>query len=291
MNILILSTLAPSYQVRRLQEELAKRGHSHNLLYYRDLYLEITTGHFAIKNTQGIDFSQVDYIIPRTPHKLMKTLYYLTLQQNSYNKHILNEEAILEQKGTYNKLIQYVELAQEDIPLIPTLYPGFGQYIEEITSSTMPLEFPLVVKDISGSKGKSVHIAHTLDELQGYMANYKRGNILVQKIVDARFDLRVIVIGGEVLGAMKRTSSTEDFRNNYSLGGTIENFELTDEIRDIARKCAQKLRLDYCGIDLINDNGQYKVLEVNIYPQFQGFEEATGVNIASKLIDFIENQQ
>ena len=115
---------------------------------------------------------------------------------------------------------------------------------------------------------------------------------MVQEFQTSGFDLRVIVLGGGVLGIMKRTPREGEFLSNFSQGGSVEQLIINNEeliiIKQIAIKTAGHFKLDYVGVDLmLNNKKEWVVLEVNRACQFKGFEQATGVNIASKVVKFL----
>jgi RimK family alpha-L-glutamate ligase len=101
-------------------------------------------------------------------------------------------------------------------------------------------------------------------------------------------DIRVLVIGGKVIGAMKRIGPKGDFRANISNGGTGEKFNITPEIDFIARETARILNLHIAGIDLLFDNDKFVVCEANSAPGFKGFEKYCGVDIAKVIVEYID---
>jgi ribosomal protein S6--L-glutamate ligase len=122
----------------------------------------------------------------------------------------------------------------------------------------------------------------------GKMDEKHLGMFLWQKFLPTRWDIRVIVIDGKVIGAMKRSAVGKEFRSNYSLGGAVERWELSESDRNLAEKVAKVAGLDYCGVDIMKDEkGQSYVLEVNRQCQFQGFERSTGINVAGKVIEML----
>jgi RimK family alpha-L-glutamate ligase len=101
-------------------------------------------------------------------------------------------------------------------------------------------------------------------------------------------DLRVLVVGGKVIGAMKRTAPEGDFRANITNGGTGSNYEVTPEIEYIARETAKVLGLDIAGIDLLFDPRGFRVCEANSNPGFKGFEEYCGKDVADAITEYIK---
>ena len=154
--------------------------------------------------------------------------------------------------------------------------------------------FPCVVKIVTGSFGEGVYKSddkrafRKLMEFVNTIGTTK--TMLVQEYLGDHpgEDLRVLVIGGKVIGAMKRTAPEGDFRANISNGGTGESFPLTDEIEFIARETAKVLGLDIAGIDLLFDHRGFRVCEANSNPGFLGFERFCGIDVADVITDYIK---
>jgi len=154
--------------------------------------------------------------------------------------------------------------------------------------------WPCVVKVISGSYGEGVFLCENKRAFKKIMEFVKSLNssktLIVQEYVDSRpgEDLRVFVVGGKVIGAMKRVAPEGDFRANITNGGHGEPFEVTSEIDFIAREAARVCGLQIAGIDLLFDNDGYKICEANSAPGFEGFEKYCGINVADHIAEFIK---
>jgi len=105
---------------------------------------------------------------------------------------------------------------------------------------------------------------------------------LIERDGERHRDLRVYVVGDEVIGAMNRYAPDNDWRTNVALGGDVEDASegLPDEVVDIALQCADVIGLDYAGVDLVEGEGGWYVLEVNPTAGFKGMFEATGISPA-----------
>jgi len=152
--------------------------------------------------------------------------------------------------------------------------------------------FPCVVKIFAGSYGKGVYLVHNKQELQDFI-EFAHGiksdeAIIVQEYIDSKpgEDIRVYVVGGKVLGAMKRKATDGSFKANITRGGVGENFPMNERIEEIALATASALSLDIAGVDLLFDGDDYKVCEANSAPGFKGFEKYTGINVARKIINY-----
>jgi len=154
--------------------------------------------------------------------------------------------------------------------------------------------YPCVIKVVTGSYGAGVYLCERkrdykkLIEFIENLGNKK--TLLVQEYLGERpgEDLRVLVIGGKVIGAMKRHGAEGDFRANITNGGTGENFPLTPEIEFLARETCRILKLNIAGIDLLFDSRGFRVCEANSNPGFLGFEKYCGVDVADLITEYIK---
>jgi len=156
--------------------------------------------------------------------------------------------------------------------------------------------FPAVIKIMAGSYGKGVYMVNTQSEFQDFI-EFAHGiktdeAIIVQQYIDTRpgEDLRVFVVGGKVIGAIKRSSQDGSFKANITRGGGAEPFPLNREIRDIALATARSLDLEIAGVDLLFGKDGYVVCEANSAPGFEGFEKATDINVAGEIIKYAKSK-
>jgi ribosomal protein S6--L-glutamate ligase len=150
---------------------------------------------------------------------------------------------------------------------------------------------PVIIKVARGTHGNGVVLAETRKAARAVMqAFYVEGvNFLVQEYIEesAGADIRAFVVGGKVVASMKRQSLDDDFRSNIHQGGEGSLVKLTDVERKTAQKAAKAMGLAICGVDMMQSNRGPLVLEVNSSPGF-AVETVTGRNVASKVIDYIE---
>lgn len=184
-----------------------------------------------------------------------------------------------------DKMLTYLALAGSKLPVPETLAGLLCYYpAEEIRLQTVErvesLGYPLIVKECFGSLGKGVYLARDRAELLALMEKVKGKPHLFQRFIgeSAGRDLRVIVVGGRAVAAMRRTGT--DFRSNVGCGGCAEAVELDGGARELAERAANVLKLDYCGVDLLYGKEGYVLCEVNSNAFFETFERVTGVNVA-----------
>ncbi len=151
------------------------------------------------------------------------------------------------------------------------------------------LGFPMVAKKCYGSFGEGVELIQTLFELREIEQKWLYTPHLYQEYIEQSKgrDLRVIVVGGKAIGAMRRTAKAGEFRSNIELGGSGEKADLDSKYQNAAERAAHSLGLDYCGVDLLETQDGPILCEVNSNAFFEGFERATGINVAKSYAEHI----
>lgn len=186
-----------------------------------------------------------------------------------------------------DKMLTHIALAKEELPQpktisAPLFFAGEDTGIAE-KRAISEIGFPMVVKKCYGAFGKQVWLAHNEKELMDICQGIKGEKHIFQKYIECgASDYRLIVIGGKVVAAMKRSATKDgEFRSNIELGGKGEKIEPNKELKALAEAAAKAIGLDFCGVDVIQDeNGKYYITEVNSNAHFAGIEAVTGVNVA-----------
>ena len=169
----------------------------------------------------------------------------------------------------------------ETIPA-PLCYTVGATPSEAFLKRVQTLGFPLVAKKSYGSFGAGVRLVKDETELMETEKEWLYTPHLYQRFLSesAGKDIRVIVVGGKAIAAIRRIAKEGEFRSNIELGGSGEAIKLTEEYRVAAERCAQVLGLDYCGVDLLETADGAAVCEVNSNAFFEGLEAATGIDVA-----------
>ncbi len=193
-----------------------------------------------------------------------------------------------------DKLYQMQILAQKEIPVPNTVFARFPVDVDMIEKR---LGFPTVIKTLSGSQGSGVYLANDKSNFDDFMqmvhSTNSKTNLIVQEYIESSRgrDLRVYVLGDKVLGAMQRKSNDDSFKANFSRGGSVEGFKISEEVEEMCINIAKIFNLDIAGVDLLFDkDGNFKVCEVNSSPGFKGMEQATGTDIAKEVMLFIQDK-
>lgn len=154
-------------------------------------------------------------------------------------------------------------------------------------------KFPVVAKTIRGSKGKGVFIIDSEKSLKSVMEAIhsidEDQEIILQEFIPMENDLRIIVLDGKVTAVMSRGKVKKDFRSNFSLGGNVDEVEISPEIEKLALDAAKLIGCYYCGVDICESKKTKKpfILEVNSSPGSEGIEEATSDNVVGDFVDHI----
>lgn len=284
---------------KRNMDELTEKDHGVNRLLSvaADLQIELKVYNPAQLNilvVSGASSVLLDdkpvklpnFIIPRlgaetTPHAFA-LIRHLELQG------VYSANSAMAIELVRDKLRVAQLLAAHQLPTPKTILLNFPVSLSLIEQE---LSFPLVIKTIAGAKGIGVFLCETANSFQDLMGLFGPGDnrqIIAQEFIACSYgrDLRVLVLGSRVIGCMQRTAQ-HSFKANYSLGGDVEAFPLTQEIEQLAIACAKLTNLDIAGIDLLFGPEGYVICEANSSPGFKGMELATGDDIAKKIIDYI----
>ena len=276
------------YETERLLEEGGKGTH---LILYNTVDLIISREDRKSLRVRGQTVSLPDIVLPRTGsgtrHFGASVLRHLErLGVKTVNK----SDAV---ETVADKVYAHQVISQADIPNPKTMlvkHPVDPVLVEK------QIGFPCIVKVLSGSYGKGIYQSNnkqSFKDLLEFIHNIKPDEpILVQEFVNSRpgVDVRVIVVGDRCLGAMQRVATDGSFKANITRGGVAENVQLTTRMEELALKTAKALDLEIAGVDLLYDNGDFKVCEANSAPGFKGFEKATGVNVAKAIMQYTRQQ-
>ncbi len=287
MKIAILSQDSSLYSTRRLRDAGEKRGHEVKVVNYLRCYMNITS-HKPSVVYGGKELENFDAIIPRIGAS--RTFYGCAVvrQFEVMGVFSANESQAISRSRDKLRCVQI--LAKEGIGLPVT---GFAHDTEDIDGLIETVGgAPLVIKLLEGTQGIGVVLAETYQAAKSVIQAFRglNANILVQEFIKEAggADIRCFVIGNKVVAAMKRQGAEGEFRSNLHRGGKAEKIKLTPEERSTAIRSAKAMGLRIAGVDLLRSNHGPVVMEVNSSPGLEGIEKATNIDIADKIIDFIE---
>ncbi|MFN8832662.1 MAG: RimK family alpha-L-glutamate ligase, partial [Alphaproteobacteria bacterium] len=151
---------------------------------------------------------------------------------------------------------------------------------------------PLVIKLLEGTQGKGVILAESNKLAENLIYAFRDLDVffLVQEFIKEANgeDIRCFVIGDKVVASMVRRAKKGEFRANIHQGGTAHHVKITPTERKMAIQAAKILGLHVAGVDIVRSARGPLILEVNASPGLKGIESASGKDIASLIVQYIE---
>jgi ribosomal protein S6--L-glutamate ligase len=288
VKIGILSRRPALYSTRRLREAAAARGHQVEVVDYLRCYMNITAERPAVMLAgRELDF---DAVVPRIGAS--NTFYGTAVVRQFEVMGVFpcNESTAIVRARDKLRSVQL--LAREGISLPVT---GFAHSTKDVPALVKAVGgAPLIVTLLEGTQGIGVMLIDSDEAARSVIAAFRQVNadILVQQFIEAEgADFRALVVGGEVIAAMRRQAAAGEFRANLHRGGTAEAVELGPEEREVAVRAAAAVGLVVAGVDFLRTSRGPLVIEVNASPGLEGIEGATGVDVAGAIVRFIETHE
>ena len=290
--------VAPKFHTaKRLEEEAKKAGHEIYILQVETAYITFENGIYKIYNKddkEGFEINKDTIAIVRGTVRLKKSWLDLLSRLEKIGLCMVNSRntvAVSSDKyRTYLKL-QDAGLTQPKTVLISSV-DTWKESLEALDT-----KFPIIMKTLEGSKGVGVLFVESersLDSLIQLLFNENEDvDLLIQEYIKTDGDIRVIVLGNEVIGSMKRSVIEGDFRSNVSQGAKVKEYPLTELEREHCLLASKAIGGSWTAVDFIpSKNPKTKppyIIEVNHSPGTEGIEEATGDNIVKKVITYFSN--
>ena len=287
MKIAILSRNSKLYSTRRLVEAAEARGHEVDVLDVLRCYMNITSMKPEV-HYKGENLTGYDAVIPRICASVTFYGTAVLRQFEMMNVYPLNESVAISRSRDKLRALQLLSRRGIGLPVT-----GFAHRPDDVDDLIkMVGGAPLVIKLLEGTQGIGVVLAETAGAAESVIEAFMgmKANILVQEFIKEAggADIRCFVVGEKVVAAMKRQSKEGEFRSNLHRGGSANLIRITPAERATAVRAAKTMGLNVCGVDLLRSNHGPVVMEVNSSPGLEGIETATGKDIASLIIDFIE---
>lgn len=285
MKIGIL-TRVPGYSVRRLREEAKKRGHTVKTIKYPECYVDIKQDDPEV-HYRGERLNDLDAVIPRILPGM--TNYGASIVRQFEMRGVYSTARSIAISRSRDKLRSIQLLSKSAVGIPKTIFSRETDAVDDLIEH---LGTPMIIKLASSTQGNGVVLAETKKAaksvIQAFYVNDT--SFLLQEYIEEAggSDIRAFVVGNQVVASIKRQSLDDDFRSNIHQGGSATAIKLTDEEKKAALKAARAMGLPVCGVDLIRSERGPLVLEVNSAPGLEGVEEATGRNVAGKIIEYVE---
>jgi len=179
--------------------------------------------------------------------------------------------------------------------LLPKTFAPYSDY-EFVSTIGDTLGFPLVLKECHGSFGKQVWLINNIDELIEKIREVTPRPMIAQKLISTSFgrDVRIQVVGGEIVAAAYRKAKDGDFIANVTSGGTMYDYKPTKEQAEMAINACRAVKADFAGVDVLFGKDEEPVLcEINTNAHFKNLYDATGIDaslyIAKHIVSVIKN--
>lgn len=286
MKLAILSRNTKLYSTRRLVEAARERRHTVRVLDPLRCYMRIDSDGFEM-HYKGTGISGYQAVIPRIGASITRYGSAVLRQFELMGTFTPNSsDAVLRAR---DKLRSHQMLAAQGIGLPATVFGDNPDDTADLLSMLGPP--PHVIKLNEGTQGAGVMLTEKLSASKGVIEALRGlyAQFLVQEFVaEAKgADLRCFVVGGKVVAAMKRQAPKGDFRSNLHRGGRAKGVKATAAEQEVAIRAARVLGLGVAGVDLIRSARGPLVLEVNASPGLEGIEDATGVDVAGEIVDYV----
>jgi ribosomal protein S6--L-glutamate ligase len=287
VRIALLSRNAKLHSTARIVE--AARGRGHEVDVIDPIACNVVISRFQHRLfARGREIVGHDVVIPRIGASI--TDYGLAVLTHFERAGVPSVNSTIAIQRSRDKLRALQYLSAHDVGIPRTAIARTPEAIRSAVDAVGGT--PVIIKLLKGTQGVGVMKADSpegvesiIDTLWGLGQNI----ILQEFIAESRGrDLRALVVGGELVAAMRRTAKKGEFRSNLHRGGLSEKVRITPQERTIAVRAARTLGLNVCGVDMLRSKGGPLVVEVNSSPGIEGLEKATGIDVAGLMIDFLE---
>jgi ribosomal protein S6--L-glutamate ligase len=286
MNIAILSRNPALYSTQSLVKAARQRHHFVRVIDYVNCDLIVETNKVTVQY-YGQEVKNIDAIVPRIGSSV--TAYGSSVIRQFESQKIFSTLSSNSLYNARNKMTSLQMLASAGLGVPKTMmsnnYLAFSKLIEQIGS-------PTIIKLLKGTHGLGVLLAEKKNQAESLYETFFK---MKQKAVLQEFikesggaDIRIFIVDQEIVGVMERKARPGDFRSNLHRGGTSKVVPISHEEAEVAKKAVRVLGLSIAGVDMLRSKRGPLILEVNASPGLEGIETTTGVDIAGKIINFIE---
>ncbi|MGO2519420.1 MAG: RimK family alpha-L-glutamate ligase, partial [Microbacterium sp.] len=289
MKLAVLSRAPHAYSTQRLRAAAVQRGHDVKVLNTLKFAIDLTADEPDL-HYRGRPLSDYEAILPRIGASIT---YFGTAvvrqfeQMDVYTPNTANGISSARDKLRANQI-----LSKHDISMPATAFvrnrADVRPAIERVGGA------PVVIKLLEGTQGIGVILAPQVKVAEAIIETLHstNQNVLIQKFISESRgrDIRALVVGDRVVAAMRRVAAGDEFRSNVHRGGSVEPVVLDPIYERTAVRSAQIMGLRVAGVDMLEGDDGPLVMEVNSSPGLQGIEQATNLDVAGAIIDYIADQ-
>jgi RimK family alpha-L-glutamate ligase len=281
MKMLVIS-LPDLYEAGRFREEGLRLGHCVDIVPFDRLSFVIRPRRRTVL-VDGRDlFRSYDTIYLRHFYPYVSEALHLAEWARRRGLRVIDRR-LAEQNFVQSKMYNYWKLAEAGLP-VPA-----GFQVMNLKAARRLLgagRWPVVAKGVHGSRGRYVFRIGSPNQAKRELTEDLVGFFTFQDFLKIDAEYRVMTVGFKALGAMQKLPPAGDFRHNLAVGATGVAADLPPRFMRLCEKAARVLGQEMCGIDLAVSRGRPCILEANRTPGFEGFEPATGVNVAAAFLSY-----
>lgn len=289
LKMVILSRSARLYSTQRLIEAGEKRGHQMLVVDHTkcDLVIEQEKPQIFYR---GTEINQIDAIIPRIGASV--TYFGAAVIRQFEMMKIFSATSSEALTMSRDKLRSLQLLSRAGLAMPKTVFTNYSKDVNAVINKIGGP--PCIIKLLEGTQGMGVVLAETQSAAKSVLEAFNglQARVIIQDFIEEAkgADVRVLVVDGVVVGAMKRQSAPGEFRSNLHQGGTAKLIELSQAEEQAALRATETLGLAIAGVDLLQSDSGPMILEVNSSPGLEGIERATQKDIATAIIRYIERK-
>ncbi|MEZ6123395.1 MAG: RimK family alpha-L-glutamate ligase [Planctomycetaceae bacterium] len=279
-----------SWYVNQLCAVAEQRGHQAVALQFPELQAGIRRGQSQLQ-IGDTDLLSLDVLLIRTmpPGSLEQVVLRMDMLAVAKQQglRVINDPRAIE--CAVDKYLTTQKLAQAGLPVPDTVICESADVALEAFDQ---LGGDVVVKPVFGAEGRGIlridqrelalRTFRTLERLNAtlYLQRFLRGDAA---------DLRILLLGGQLLAAMQRRPAVGDFRANAAQNGSCVPWTPSEEEFRLAQQAADVTGCIFAGVDLMRDeHGQLNVIEVNAVPGWRAIQRTCGCHVAERLFEWLE---
>jgi RimK family alpha-L-glutamate ligase len=300
--ILLVGVKREAFVTNRFVTELEKNKQPHLFIRWSSLLFKDSEIYSGKKK---LDFKKISAVIFSVPgynlaidksasvkmtFTLTDALFFLLKKLKESQIPAINRDFLLDYPY-YNKFVQSQIFQSKKISAIPTVHLSDNKPDKVIEAlRKFSFHFPIVAKQSQGGMGENVWKIKDSSELTSFLEDRRNDNLVFQPYIKNDGDFRILVIGGKSLGIMKRSARKGEWKNNFALGGSVAPYR-DKKMERFSEAACRKMGLDYAGVDVIVDHGKYRVIEINVFAVFAGFEKVyPEINVPQQILSFLKNR-
>lgn len=289
MKLGILSCSHKCYSTRRLREAAIQRGHKAKVLNTLKFAIDLEEGEPDL-HFRGRHLSDYDAVLPRIGASITYFGTAVLRQFEQMDVFCANSSAGVSNSRDKLRSLQILSRHQLGIPATT-----FVRDKKDVLPAIKRVGgAPVIIKLIEGTQGIGVLLAESEKSAEAIieLLQSQKQSVLIQKFVaeSKGRDIRALVVGDQVVAAMRRVAQGQEFRSNVHRGGITEPVILDESYCSTAVRAAQIMGLRIAGVDMLEGKDGPQIMEINSSPGLEGIERCTQLDIAGAIVDFIAAQ-